>query len=748
MKTMNLYQGSLEYYMLEDEEKVDDTLNVYLRIKQSTRPLDSTLYRIEQNILITRIPEDSLAPRNQADRKKINQILYKKFYFTGIFDADATQVDIFNYVVKKKLLSFINGKNSTLLAYGASGAGKTFTMVGTADQPGIIPRSLDYLFRTIGNGGKPTVQPYQNNNILLLTESEINRNINNLEAILQNPHTVHETDVHIRTYRQMQQRLSTLSVGTVTTFPPIREVWVSFAEIYNENIYDLLEPGRGSQRPKLQIGGLQEDCYIKGLKHIYVRSGLEAYQVMQYGLHNLSYAATAVNSHSSRSHCIFSIRLIAGTDENNYKMSVFNFCDLAGAERVKKTLNNGDRLKESTKINSSLSVLSRCIQSIRNRQRKNLNISAPFRESKLTQLFQKGLKGNEDISMIVNINPSPDVFHETQHALIFSAIAKEITQDIIEETKNGCGEQTNGDFDTSDLLLQISELKNEIQEVYNDKAELVLQNSELEQQQEEMEMQILELKEIIENSEHVNECVSNGLCIIQHYVCDGKPDCKDGSDESLETCNGDPCRDKIPCDDGRCIPTAWCCDRHHDLNCTVTNRPRCCLGQSDSYEEMELGFPTQSQTQHTARYLFILVCVVSILFSVILLLLIISKVVMFAKKAALQQQQARVCENIALRNQTNINVIPCSLYTYRSASSRTPRSGNIVRNIIIDSSDVNDPLLFNPARFNVINASSAFDQPPSYVDVLQNNRLAAEPPPPYRSQDRINVSSLHTNERD
>lgn len=133
--------------------------------------------------------------------------------------------------------------------------------------------------------------------------------------------------------------------------------------------------------------------------------------------------------------------------------------------------------------------------------------------------------------------------------------------------------------------------------------------------------------------------------------------------------------------------------------------------------------------------------IVSILFSIVLLLLIVSKVVIFAKKTALQQQRHNLCENIALRNQTNVNIIranftPTNIYTVRG-NSRTPRSDE---RIIIDTSDVNDPLLFNAARFNVSNAGGFNDQPPSYVDVLRNSRLISEPPPPYTSREILNIN--------
>ncbi|CAG9815185.1 unnamed protein product [Phaedon cochleariae] len=244
------------------------------------------------------------------------------------------------------------------------------------------------------------------------------------------------------------------------------------------------------------------------------------------------------------------------------------------------------------------------------------------------------------------------------------------------------------------------------------------------------------LRETIFCNELMFQCVSNGLCIIPHYVCDGKPDCKDSSDESLELCNGDPCKDKIPCDDGRCIPSSWCCDSHHDMNCSVTNRPKCCqvLIIPESYEDFE--YPNVNHIQHSGtRYLFISVCIVSILFSIVLLLLIISKVMIFARKTALRQQHQSLCENIALRNRTDVNVIgadfrPSNVYTVRS-NSRTPRL-----DVIIDASEVNDPLLFPPCRFGTGSEAEYGDRPPSYVDVLRS-KLISEPPPPYTSNEML-----------
>ncbi|KAH1014124.1 hypothetical protein HUJ04_003016 [Dendroctonus ponderosae] len=404
----------------ESQKKKDETLNVYLRIKG--RVPFGDLYTIEDNVLSCIVPASSQA----AKLNRQNRIIIKKFSFSKIFGPHTTQDELFDVTVREKVLDFINGANGSLLTYGVSGAGKTYTMIGTPGDPGIIPRALNYIFRTvcINPNSRPCCKPMPNGKIEILSRSK-------QEVELQ----VRQVWMFLKTFRSMQNTLKVTPVGVVDFFPPIFEVWVSFVEIYNENIFDLLEvnSNRGQQRTKLQIGTSHRNTYIKGVKHIFVTTGLEAYQILQFGLHNISYASTNLNMHSSRAHCIFSIKLVSGNNCEEYNVSNFNFCDLAGSERMKKTLNEGDRAKESSKINTSLSVLGRCIRSVREMQKNNSDIcSAPFRDSKLTQLLQQALQGKENICMIVNMSPSPETFDENQQALIFSTIAQEV---VVKEPK-------------------------------------------------------------------------------------------------------------------------------------------------------------------------------------------------------------------------------------------------------------------------------------------------------------------------
>ncbi|KAL3271825.1 hypothetical protein HHI36_022295 [Cryptolaemus montrouzieri] len=254
-------------------------------------------------------------------------------------------------------------------------------------------------------------------------------------------------------------------------------------------------------------------------------------------------------------------------------------------------------------------------------------------------------------------------------------------------------------------------------------------------------------REAIFCSDSMFKCMSNGVCIIPHYVCDGKADCKDGSDESFEICNGDPCKDKLKCEDGRCIPVAWCCDRNHDINCTVTNRPKCCQLLSETYEELEYGLPNLTAVQQSntsAKYLFISVCVLSILFSLVLLLLILSKVMIFAKKTALQQRHGppdlAYYYRGASRNNRDQEIamchIPYDFYAYRSGYRSSFRTAEL-RNVSAEESESGDPLLS-------ISGRNLDDRPPAYGDLMRPQRVRRflEPPPPYTSREVLNEGRL------
>uniref|UniRef100_UPI00358DFB6E kinesin-like protein KIF20A n=1 Tax=Myxine glutinosa TaxID=7769 RepID=UPI00358DFB6E len=210
-------------------------------------------------------------------------------------------------------------------------------------------------------------------------------------------------------------------------------LWMSYYEVYNELIYDLLHPALAGSATRLNTLRLAEDrdakSYVKDLTWIHVNSIEEALAVINVGHGNQSIASTKLNKHSSRSHSIFSIRLIQWTDNENpviKQVSEFSVCDLAGSERSGKTHSTGDRLQEACKINRSLLSLGKCIWTLRQNQQRSQQSLVPYRESKLTQIFQSFLSGRGHACMVVNINPSSTMFDENLHVLKFSALAKQV----------------------------------------------------------------------------------------------------------------------------------------------------------------------------------------------------------------------------------------------------------------------------------------------------------------------------------
>ncbi|XP_078042046.1 uncharacterized protein LOC144472641 isoform X2 [Augochlora pura] len=412
------------------------TIQVYLRLKPFPKQIKLTqeqqeAYKIlNSTTLLTKLPTlDNTS--NCLKRSNNSDIVHRKYTFSQTFGPEVTQLELFEQAVKQHMVDFLAGQNSTIMTYGTTSSGKSFTLQGSTTSPGIIPRCLEFVFSNITPKSSPSYKPVNHCDVVALGPLERPQELEMKTKLLT--FASMDKNHYINAYTEMQKLLQEESpIRPSQCTSAYYSVWVSFAEIYNEIVYDLLSNETQKRRTPLKlVTDTQGTAFIKGLKTVCVSSGSEAYQVLMAGQYNLKVAATALNARSSRSHCIFTIKLLKYSVENEpnaVEVSTFAFCDLAGSERLKKTLNIGDRLKEAQNINTSLLVLGKCLKMTHDGQlfkQKSQHIG-PFRESKLTRLFQKALSGKERMALIVNINPLPNLYVETQNVLNFAAIAKKI----------------------------------------------------------------------------------------------------------------------------------------------------------------------------------------------------------------------------------------------------------------------------------------------------------------------------------
>ena len=251
----------------------------------------------------------------------------KNFTFDGAYYIDSTTETIYNDICFPLVDGVLEGYNGTVFAYGQTGCGKSFSMQGIQDPPtqrGIIPRAFEHIFESI-----------------LVAD--------NMKFL----------------------------------------VHASYLEIYNEEIRDLL--GK-EHKSKLELKEHPDrGVYVKDLSMHPVHNVLEMEKVMELGSKNRSVGATLMNADSSRSHSIFTINieiLDEGADGGEHiRAGKLNLVDLAGSERQSKTGATGDRLKEATKINLSLSALGNVISALVDGKAKHI----PYRDSKLTRLLQVGI---------------------------------------------------------------------------------------------------------------------------------------------------------------------------------------------------------------------------------------------------------------------------------------------------------------------------------------------------------------------
>ncbi|WKY05334.1 hypothetical protein Q1695_005943 [Nippostrongylus brasiliensis] len=282
----------------------------------------------------------------------------KLFTFDGAYYMDATGEQIYNDIVYPLVENVIEGYNGTVFAYGQTGSGKTFSMQGLPNVP-----------------AQRGIIPRAFEHIFLATATT-----ENMKFLIH----------------------------------------CSYLEIYNEEVRDLLGTDKNQ---KLEIKEHSErGVYVAGLSMHVCHDVRSCHELMDKGFNNRHVGATLMNKDSSRSHSIFTVYVEGMMENGSIRTGKLNLVDLAGSERQSKTGATGDRFKEATKINLSLSALGNVISALVDGKSKHI----PYRDSKLTRLLQDSLGGNTKTIMIACISPSDNNYDETLSTLRYANRAKNI----------------------------------------------------------------------------------------------------------------------------------------------------------------------------------------------------------------------------------------------------------------------------------------------------------------------------------
>ncbi|XP_016057558.1 PREDICTED: kinesin-like protein KIF18B [Miniopterus natalensis] len=282
------------------------------------------------------------------------------FVFDRVFGEAATQQDVFQHTTHRILDSFLQGYNCSVFAYGATGAGKTHTMLGTEGDPGIM----------------------------YLTTMELYRR---LEA------------------RQEEKRF---------------EVLISYQEVYNEQIHDLLEP----KGPLAIREDPDKGVVVQGLSFHQPTTAEQLLEMLTRGNRNRTQHPTDANATSSRSHAIFQIFVkqqdrVPGLTQA-LQVAKMSLIDLAGSERASNTHAKGERLREGANINRSLLALINVLNALADAKGRKSHV--PYRDSKLTRLLKDSIGGNCRTVMIAAISSSSLTYEDTYNTLKYADRAKEI----------------------------------------------------------------------------------------------------------------------------------------------------------------------------------------------------------------------------------------------------------------------------------------------------------------------------------
>ncbi|XP_065063038.1 kinesin-like protein KIF13B isoform X4 [Rhopilema esculentum] len=354
-----------------------------VKVAVRVRPLNRREIELGTDICIDMDNNQTFLKAIKAERKPPRTFAYDYCFWSMDEEVEkfASQEFVYKCLGKGVVDNAFDGYNACIFAYGQTGSGKSYTMMGSPSAKGLIPRICDCLFENIA--GK------------------------------------HEEDPNM-------------------SF----KVEVSYMEIYNEKVRDLLCPKSDKQNLKVREHKLLGP-YVDGLSKLVVSCFQDIENLMVEGNKSRTVAATMMNAESSRSHAVFNVVLTQRiydphTESTGEKVSKISLVDLAGSERVSKTGAAGDRLKEGGNINKSLSTLGLVISALADQASgKHRKGFVPYRDSVLTWLLKDNLGGNSKTVMVATISPAADNYEETLSTLRYADRAKRIENHaVINEDPN------------------------------------------------------------------------------------------------------------------------------------------------------------------------------------------------------------------------------------------------------------------------------------------------------------------------
>lgn len=382
--------------MKDTGESKDHQLTVALRI----RPLSDAELEEGATIIAHKVDDQMVVlmdpMEDPDDILRAHRSREKTYMFDVAFDYSATQDEVYRSTTKGLIEGLISGYNATVFAYGPTGCGKTYTMLGTDREPGIYVRTLNDLFKAIEE-----------------------------------------------TSDDMQYSVS-----------------MSYLEIYNEMIRDLLNPSSGfldlreDSKGEIQVAGITEVSTI---------NAREIMELLMKGNKQRTQEPTAANQTSSRSHAVLQVAVRQQSRCRDILQEVrfarLFMIDLAGSERASQTQNRGQRLKEGAHINRSLLALGNCINAL---SEKNVNKYVNYRDSKLTRLLKDSLGGNSRTVMIAHISPASLAFEDSRNTLTYADRAKSIRTRVKRNLLNVSYHIAQYTSIISDLRSEIQRLKKKI----------------------------------------------------------------------------------------------------------------------------------------------------------------------------------------------------------------------------------------------------------------------------------------------